>query len=102
MSGADVGSFLRADAMSPAEINSKTDLVLFPRQGSQIEIAERLQPQVVPCWIGNNRCAECRTCVGELTDVCTVLALRTLQYAPNQTQSPNLPSVLVSDTGVGL
>lgn len=56
VSGADVGSLLRdrADALSPGEINSETDLVLFPRLGSQMEIAEQLQPQVVACWIGNN------------------------------------------------
>ena len=56
VSGADVGSLLRdrADALSAAEINTETDLVLFPRLGSQIEIAEALRPQVVACWIGNN------------------------------------------------
>ncbi|HKY23378.1 MAG TPA: SGNH/GDSL hydrolase family protein [Vicinamibacterales bacterium] len=56
VSGADVGSLLRdrADAATTADINSETDLVLFPRQGSQMEIAEGLQPQVVACWIGNN------------------------------------------------
>lgn len=56
VSGADVDSLLRdrADALSTAQIDSETDLVLFPRQGSQIEIAEQLRPQVVACWIGNN------------------------------------------------
>jgi len=56
VSGADVGSHHRdrADATSVSEINSETDLVLFPRQGSQIEIAEQLRPEVVACWIGNN------------------------------------------------
>jgi len=56
VSGADVGSLLRdrADATSVGAINSETDLVLYPRQGSQIEVAEQLQPQVVACWIGNN------------------------------------------------
>ena len=56
VSGADVSSILRdrADATSPALINSETDLVLFPRLGSQIEIAETLRPNLVACWIGNN------------------------------------------------
>ena len=56
MSGADVSSILRerADATSTALINSETDLVLFPRLGSQIEIAETLRPNLVACWIGNN------------------------------------------------
>jgi hypothetical protein len=56
VSGADLNSLLtdRADAGSTAEINSETDMVLFPRLGSQIEIAEALQPQLIACWIGNN------------------------------------------------
>ena len=56
VSGADVSSILRdrADATSTALINSETDLVLFPRLGSQIEIAETLHPNLVACWIGNN------------------------------------------------
>ena len=56
VSGADVSSILRdrADATSVAVINSETDLVLFPRLGSQIEIAETLRPNLVACWIGNN------------------------------------------------
>ena len=56
VSGADVSSILRdrADATSTALINSETDLVLFPRLGSQIEIAEALRPNLVACWIGGN------------------------------------------------
>ncbi len=56
VSGADVGSILRdrADALSEAEIDSETDLVLFPRVGSQIELAEALNPPLILCWIGNN------------------------------------------------
>ena len=56
VSGADLNSLLtdRADAGSPAEINSETDLVLFPRLGSQVEIAEALRPQLMAVWIGNN------------------------------------------------
>jgi hypothetical protein len=56
VSGADVRSLLddRADALSEFEINSETDLVLFPRLGSQIEIAESVLPALILCWIGNN------------------------------------------------
>lgn len=56
VSGADLNSLLtdRADAGSTGEINSETDLVLFPALGSQVEIAEALQPQLIACWIGNN------------------------------------------------
>jgi hypothetical protein len=52
VSGADVHSLLndRADGV----INSETDLVLLPRMGSQMEIAESLRPIFVACWIGNN------------------------------------------------
>ena len=56
VSGADTSDLLiaRADAATPADINSELDLVLFPRQASQIEIVEQLRPQYVACWIGNN------------------------------------------------
>jgi hypothetical protein len=56
VSGADAASILRdaATAMTVSEIDTETELVLFPETGSQIEIAERLRPAVVACWIGNN------------------------------------------------
>ena len=56
VSGADVHSLLfdRANALTTADIDSETDLVLFPRQGSQMEIAERLAPEYAAVWIGNN------------------------------------------------
>lgn len=56
VSGADAASILRdaATALTTAEIDTETELVLFPETGSQIEIAERLRPAVVACWIGNN------------------------------------------------
>jgi hypothetical protein len=52
VSGADVNSLLydRADGIT----DSETDLVLSPRLGSQMEIAESLRPVYVACWIGNN------------------------------------------------
>ncbi|HQO78839.1 MAG TPA: SGNH/GDSL hydrolase family protein, partial [Thermodesulfobacteriota bacterium] len=56
VSGATVNSLLtaRADASFEGDIDSETDLVLFPRVGSQVEIAEELHPQGIVCWIGNN------------------------------------------------
>ena len=56
VSGADVESLIndRADAVSVQEINSETDLVLFPNLGSQIEIAESMDAFLTICWIGNN------------------------------------------------
>jgi hypothetical protein len=56
VAGADVHSLLydRADALSEDEINSETDLVLFPRVGSQMEIAESIGAPFIVCWIGNN------------------------------------------------
>lgn len=56
VSGADVTSILTdaATALSPDQIDTETELVLYPETGSQIEIAERLRPQTVAVWIGNN------------------------------------------------
>jgi hypothetical protein len=56
VSGADVHSLLydQADASRVSEIDSETDLVLFPRRGSQIDIAESIAPNTIICWIGNN------------------------------------------------
>jgi lysophospholipase L1-like esterase len=56
VSGATVRSLLRerADAPTPSAIDSETELVLFPRKGSQVEIAESVSPFLVLCWIGNN------------------------------------------------
>jgi hypothetical protein len=56
VSGADVTSILTdaATAATAAQIDSETELVLFPEIGSQIEIAERLRPQIIACWIGAN------------------------------------------------
>jgi lysophospholipase L1-like esterase len=56
VSGADADDLLnrRADATSLDAIDSETDLVLFPRLGSQMEIVESLDPRFVVCWIGAN------------------------------------------------
>ena len=56
VSGATVHSLLnnQAKATTVREIASETDLVLFPRTGSQMEIAEMLTSDLTVCWIGNN------------------------------------------------
>jgi hypothetical protein len=58
VSGADVDSLLfdAADAATVGEIDSETDLVLYPRLGSQVDIVESWTstPDIVLCWIGNN------------------------------------------------
>jgi hypothetical protein len=56
VSGADVNSLLndQANAQTVHEIDSETDLVLFPRLGSQMEIAETYDSDLIVCWIGNN------------------------------------------------
>lgn len=56
VSGASVNSLLndRANAPATSNIDSETDLVLFPRQQSQIEYVESDPPQMIICWIGNN------------------------------------------------
>lgn len=56
VSGANTADLLstRSDAATTAEIDSESDLVLFPRVASQIEIAEALRPEFVACWIGSN------------------------------------------------
>ena len=58
VSGADVDSLLfdAADATTEEEIDSETDLVLYPRLGSQMDIVETWPstPDIVLCWIGNN------------------------------------------------
>lgn len=52
VSGADSTSILNEQAGTP--ISTETDLVLSPRTGSQISIAESLKPPLIVCWIGNN------------------------------------------------
>ena len=56
VSGADVDSLLYegADALNEGQIDSETDLVLFPRLGSQMEVGESIGAPLVVCWIGNN------------------------------------------------
>ncbi len=52
VSAATSTSILDTQAGSPLETES--DLVLSPRTGSQISIAESLKPRLTICWIGNN------------------------------------------------
>ena len=52
VSGADSGSILSDSAGWP--VDDETDLVELPRTGTQVEIAQRLRPPWVICWIGNN------------------------------------------------
>lgn len=68
ISGADVADAVRrrANATTPEEIDSETDLVLFPRRASQLEIVEALRPQFVVCWIGSNDVLAAATSFDEL------------------------------------
>lgn len=68
VSGADVSSILTdaATALTAGEIDTETELVLFPETGSQIEVAERLRPAVVACWIGNNDALDAALAFDEL------------------------------------
>lgn len=56
VSGADTLDVLSdsADATTPEAIDSETDLMLFPLQGSQLDIVEAASPGLVVCWIGSN------------------------------------------------
>lgn len=56
VSGANVDDLLnaRADAGSILAINDELDLVMYPRQQSQMEYVEAVGPDVILCWIGNN------------------------------------------------
>ncbi len=51
-SGADSTSVLTAQAAPP--IDNETDLVLSPRAGSEVSIAESLRSPFTICWIGSN------------------------------------------------
>lgn len=56
VSGATLGDVLRAraNAASEAQIDDELDLILYPRQQTQIEYAESAPPEYILCWIGNN------------------------------------------------
>jgi lysophospholipase L1-like esterase len=52
VSGADTTSILSQAAATP--ITNETDLVLSPRTGTQVQIAQALQAPFMTCWIGSN------------------------------------------------
>src|SRR5688572_10811168 len=52
VSGASVRSML--ETLSDATRDSETDLVLWPRVGSQVDVVEKMKPGAVICWVGNN------------------------------------------------
>lgn len=52
VNGADTESVLNQFSSLP--VSNETDLVLLPRLGSQVSIAESMQAPLVICWIGNN------------------------------------------------
>jgi lysophospholipase L1-like esterase len=56
VSGADVSDVLNtaADAVTEDDIDDETDLVLFPRLGTQMEIAEAMGGDLIIAWIGSN------------------------------------------------
>jgi lysophospholipase L1-like esterase len=68
VNGADTGDVLRtrSDAVSAEQIDSAEDSVFFPRIGSQIELAEQLDPTFVLLWIGTNDVLGAILAVGEL------------------------------------
>jgi hypothetical protein len=52
VSGTDSSSILNGQATTP--IVDETDLVISPRTGSQISVAESLRSPFIICWVGNN------------------------------------------------
>ncbi len=85
VSGANVRSLVNdwADALDEDEIDSETDLVLFPRIGSQLRIVERIAerrgPPLVICWIGNNNALSAALSFDEL-DGSQVTSIETFQF----------------------
>ena len=68
VNGADTGDVLRtrSDATTPELIDSDEDRVFFPRLGTQLELAEQLDPTFVLLWIGNNDVLGSVLSIGEL------------------------------------
>jgi hypothetical protein len=68
VNGADTGDVLRtrSDATTPEQIDSDEDSVFFPRLGTQLELAEQLDPTFVLLWIGNNDVLGSILSIGEL------------------------------------
>ena len=68
VSGATTNSLLYegASAASISEISTESELVLYPRQQSQIEYVESVQPEMILCWIGNNDVLSAATAFGSM------------------------------------
>jgi len=68
VSGATVNSLLneRASAQTVESISTETELVLFPRQQTQIEYVESTQPAMIICWVGNNDVLSAVTSFGNM------------------------------------
>jgi hypothetical protein len=68
VSGATTNSLLyrRAQAGSVAAISNETELVMYPRQQTQMEYVESVQPWVILCWIGNNDVLSAATAFGNM------------------------------------
>jgi lysophospholipase L1-like esterase len=68
VSGATTHSLLyeRADAASPSQISTETELVMYPRQQTQMEYVEAVAPPVILCWIGNNEVLSTVTAFGNM------------------------------------
>ncbi len=67
-SGATLNSLLyqRANAQTQAQISNETELVLYPRQQTQIEYVESALPDMILCWIGNNDILSAATAFGNM------------------------------------
>ena len=68
VSGATTNSLLYegANAASTSEISTEAELVLYPRQQTQIEYVESAQPDMIICWIGNNDVLSAATAFGNM------------------------------------
>jgi len=68
VSGATTNSLLyeRANAPTQSQISNETELVLFPRQQTQMEFVESAMPVLIFCWIGNNDVLSAATAFGNM------------------------------------
>jgi len=90
VSGATSGSILYDSASEP--IVNETDMVLSPRTGTQIQIAQSLQAPFMICWIGNNDALGAVLDVGHLNG---------RQTTPLSVFESNIHRVVQSLTGWG-
>jgi len=68
VSGATTNSLLyhRANAATTGEIGNELELVMFPRQMTQMEFVEFARPDLILCWIGNNDVLSAATAFGNM------------------------------------